>query len=105
MDQETAEIAVLKKVMTNDERLQFDVQYSGKRKSPGTAVALSVLLGMAGVDRFYIGDIGLGVFKLVTIGGLGIFYLFDWFLISGATRRNNLKVARGIATSLNQLRP
>ena len=38
---------------------------------------LSILLGGLGVDRFYAGHIGLGVLKLLTAGGCGIWWLID----------------------------
>ena len=38
---------------------------------------LSILLGGLGVDRFYTGHIGLGVLKLLTMGGCGIWWLID----------------------------
>jgi TM2 domain-containing membrane protein YozV len=38
---------------------------------------LSWLLGYLGADRFYQGQIGLGVLKLVTLGGVGIWWLID----------------------------
>ena len=47
-------------------------------------VLLSVFVGSLGVDRFYLGYIGTGVLKLVTFGGLGIWWLID--LIRIATR-------------------
>ncbi len=46
------------------------------------ALILSVLLGSLGVDRFYMGYIGLGILKLVTCGGLGIWALIDIILIA-----------------------
>ncbi|WP_246468922.1 Ltp family lipoprotein [Arthrobacter ipis] len=42
---------------------------------------LSLLLGVLGVDRFYLGKVGTGVLKLVTFGGLGIWALIDLILI------------------------
>ena len=50
-------------------------------KSKTTAIILSVLLGGLGVDRFYLGYIGLGVLKLLTVGGFGIWALIDLILI------------------------
>ncbi len=58
-------------------------------KNPTTALILSLFLGGLGVDRFYIGDTGLGVGKLLTCGGVGIWTIIDWFLIMKATRENN----------------
>lgn len=60
-----------------------------KFKSPGTALALSIFFGGIGVDRFYIGDTGLGLGKLFTGGGCGVWAIVDWFLIRKATRRKN----------------
>ena len=42
---------------------------------------LSLLLGVLGVDRFYLGKVGTGILKLVTIGGLGIWALGDLILV------------------------
>ena len=37
-------------------------------------------LGYLGVDRFVRGQIGLGVVKLITCGGCGVWSLIDWII-------------------------
>jgi len=59
-------------------------------KDPTIALVISLLGGGLGIDRFYIGDTGLGVGKLLTCGGLGIWAIVDWFMIMGATREKNM---------------
>lgn len=56
-----------------------------------TALLLSIFLGQLGVDRFYLGHVGLGIVKLLTVGGCGIWWLIDVILIAG----NNLKDSQG----------
>jgi TM2 domain-containing membrane protein YozV len=43
---------------------------------------MSILFGSLGIDRFIMGHIGLGILKLVTGGGCGIWWLIDLILIA-----------------------
>ena len=66
----------------------------GNLKDPTLAIILSVLIGGLGVDRFYIGDVGMGVGKLlvslISCGTLSwAWWLVDIFLIMGATKKKN----------------
>jgi hypothetical protein len=55
-----------------------------------TAWLLSYFLGIFGVDRFYLGYTGLGVVKLLTLGGCGLWALVDWVLIfAGVLKDSN----------------
>ncbi|MCD7930871.1 MAG: TM2 domain-containing protein [Tannerellaceae bacterium] len=56
---------------------------------PTTSLIVSILAGSLGIDRFIIGDVGMGVGKLLTCGGFGIWTIVDWFLIQSATRDKN----------------
>jgi len=60
-------------------------------KDPSTMLIVSVIAGSLGIDRFMIGDTGLGIGKLLTCGGLGVWTIIDWFMIQGATREKNMQ--------------
>lgn len=51
-------------------------------KSKTTALILSVLCGGLGIDRFYLGYIGIGVLKLLTGGCFGILWIIDIICIA-----------------------
>jgi len=60
-------------------------------KDPTTSLIVSILAGGLGIDRFMIGDTGLGIGKLLTCGGFGVWAIIDIFLIQGATREKNMQ--------------
>ena len=60
-------------------------------KDPTTMLIVSIFGGHLGIDRFLIGDTGLGVGKLLTCGGLGIWTIVDWFMIMGRARELNFQ--------------
>ena len=54
---------------------------------PTSALVLSILLGYLGIDRFYLGHPIRGLLKLLTLGGLGIWWLVDIVLRIDDVRR------------------
>ena len=60
-------------------------------KKPSEVLFVSVFLGIFGVDRFLIGDVGMGVLKLLTLGGCGLLSVADWFMIAERVREKNFK--------------
>lgn len=101
---ELQETNLAKKELSNDEQMRFDVQYGTRRKDPNFALVLSIIGGTLGLDRFYVGDVGLGIAKLLTLGGLFIWTLIDLFLIMDATRLKNSELMRQVRDSLVQTR-
>jgi TM2 domain-containing membrane protein YozV len=79
-----------------DRRDNFDLQFGAREKDPAIALILSLTFGYFGVDRFYIGNIILGILKLITLGGFFIWTIVDWFLITDATRKANAGIARDV---------
>ena len=85
-------IAELKRELSSEEKTQFDLQYAQNGKNPTIALIIGLFFEMVGIDRFYIGDIGLGILKLITFGGLFIWGIIDLFLIMGAARNTLMAI-------------
>ena len=83
--------AVREKLSSLDDS-KSGIVHSLQFKEPTTALIISIFGGVYGIDRFYIGDTGMGVGKLLTCGGLGIWAIIDWFMIQGATREKNMQI-------------
>ena len=83
--------AIREKLLNLDDS-KSSIVHSLQFKEPTTALIISIFGGAYGIDRFYIGDTGMGVGKLLTCGGLGIWAIIDWFMIQGATREKNMQL-------------
>jgi len=78
--------------LPDNRRAEFQMSYQSQKKDRTVALVLSLFLGTFGIDRFYLGQTGLGVAKLLTCGGVGFWSIIDWFMIMGATDRKNIEV-------------
>jgi TM2 domain-containing membrane protein YozV len=58
-------------------------------RDPTTMLLISLFGGHFGVDRFMLGQTGLGVLKLLTCGGIGIWTIVDWIQVMKMTREYN----------------
>lgn len=90
---DTAGLMVLQHMnyLPENRRAEFQMAYQTQKKDRTTALVLSLFFGSFGVDRFYLGQTGLGVAKLLTCGGLGLWSIIDWILIMGAADQKNMQ--------------
>lgn len=87
---EPSAIPMLRTKMENASDDALMMLQSTELKDPTTVLLISIFLGTLGIDRFMIGDIGIGVLKLLTGGLCGILTIIDWFTISKKTKQVNL---------------
>ncbi|MCK5741800.1 MAG: TM2 domain-containing protein [Chlorobi bacterium] len=83
--------AIREHLLTLDDSVLINIQ-SMNFKNPTTILIVSLLAGSLGIDRFMLGQTGLGVAKLLTCGGLGIWAIIDWFTVMGRARELNYQM-------------
>lgn len=88
---EGAAIPMLRESLLKADDSKFITLQTLNLKDPTTILIVSVVAGSLGIDRFLIGDTGLGIGKLMTCGGLGIWAIVDWFMIQPRTKELNLQ--------------
>ena len=82
--------SIRERLMNADEAKWVSIQ-SIDYKDPKTLILISIFAGSLGIDRFMLGETGLGVAKLLTCGGAGIWTIIDWFGIQKLTRQKNFE--------------
>jgi TM2 domain-containing membrane protein YozV len=68
---------------------QWGLLQSIRMHDPYMVLLVSALCGFFGIDRFIIGDVGLGLGKLFTCGGFGIWAVIDMMIIMNRVREIN----------------
>lgn len=79
---------IKEKLLAMDES-KFSLISTVDLKDPTTLLLVSIFIGGLGIDRFMLGDVGMGILKLLTGGCCGILTIVDWFTISNKTRERN----------------
>ena len=85
------QIHVIKERLMAMSDYEFEAVTYVNLTDPTLMLIISIFFGALGVDRFVLGDIGLGVGKLLTCGGIYIWWIIDLFYIMDATRQKNLQ--------------
>lgn len=97
--EEQAFVAALIKNMSDDEAAQFANVYRVRRKDPQTILLLTLVgfLGIAGVQRFIVDQIGMGILYLLTAGLCWIGTIVDLINYKSIAFEYNQKQAQQIA--------
>ena len=81
---------VISEKIANLPEAKSNLLYALPLKNPTTSVVLSLFLGYIGVDRFYIGDVGLGITKLLTFGWLWVGAWIDIYFCQKKAKEINM---------------
>ena len=80
-----------------NKKSDFMSTYLENEKNPVLAFGWNAFLGYLGADKFYLGSAVLGILKLITFGGFGIWVIIDWFTSASTARDVSIKYARTLA--------
>jgi TM2 domain-containing membrane protein YozV len=95
-------IILLREQLESLDERKFNIvtMASSEFKDPAIMLIVSIVIGYLGVDRFILGDIGIGAAKLLTVGGCGTLYIIDWFLITNKTKEFNYQKINSLMINL-----
>lgn len=84
----------IRELLSNVDEAKGNIAQAISYQDPTTMLIVSVAAGSLGIDRFMLGQTGLGIAKLLTCGGCSIWHIVDIFLISKATKEVNYEKLR-----------
>lgn len=91
---DAGELERLKAGLTDNERMQLDMEIRSQRKESGTLSALACLgfIGIAGIHRFMMGKVGTGLLWLFTAGICWIGTIIDLVNMRKMVTEHNYEV-------------
>jgi len=93
----SAKLMLVRDSLSRLDDSKLSVIQSVEYKDTTNMLLFSIFLGSWGVDRFMLGETGLGLAKLLTCGGCGIWTIIDWFTIKEKTKEFNFQKFSQIA--------
>jgi hypothetical protein len=83
--------------MPDEQQMLFEDEYKRKAKSTGLLTALAILFP---IQLFMLGKTGLGIAFLITLGGMGIWWLIECFLTPSRVKSFNEDAATRLLTEM-----
>ena len=82
-------VVFLKQKLLEANEAKFNLVSAVEFKDPTTLLMVSIFLGSLGIDRFMLGETGMGILKLLTLGLCGILTIIDWFSVQKKAKELN----------------
>ena len=82
-------IVFIKQKLLEADEDKFNLVSAVELTDPTTILLVSIFLGSLGIDRFMLGETGMGILKLLTLGLCGILTIIDWFSVQKKARDLN----------------
>ena len=91
-----SELALMISSIKEEKRKDFISKFNARAHNPTVVFGLSIYLGFLAVDRFVLGQVLLGILKLITLL-FPVWYFVDLFLVASAARKRNIEIASDLA--------
>lgn len=82
-------IVFIKQKLLEADESKFQLVSAVEFKDPTTILLVSIFLGGLGIDRFMLGETGMGILKLLTAGCCGVLTIIDWFSVQKKAKELN----------------